>query len=1734
MKMTPNEIELLKSSFHEINERADESAEVFYDILFSIRPTLRLLFPADMDDQKQKLMAALKFAIWSLDRLDVFMPAIEDLGRKHAHYGVRDEHYESVGTALLLMLKQVLGDKDLGSETTAAWIKMYEIVAGTMRNAARDLANISGLDLPKPAKPKGAQTMSPSTHIVKRHVTLLHAIYTFLLSAIFMIFATGANAATFTVTNTSDSAGSVCAAGNCSLRQAITAANALPDADTINFNIPGSGVRTITFTGQQLPAITSSVTIDGTTQPGYSGFPLIELNGNNATNYGLLINSNATIRAFTINRFLMDGIAIGTIGSTTNVTITGSFIGTTSTGTDIAPNGGHGISIAPTSGTINIGGTGLNERNVISGNRADGISIDSCQFYDPPPVVNVLGNVIGLDHSGNIDLGNLLNGVEDACSNATNIGGASAAARNVISGNEGAGILLSGGNAVVQGNYIGLSSSGVFGLGNSSSGIVDNTHSYSENGNGNIIGGSGTGMGNVISGNTGDGIRLSPQVLSTLVQGNKVGTKPAGTSALPNTQNGIYIGDGINITIGGLGGSAGNLVSGNGASGIKAEGAQTTNDLIIGNQIGVTPDTQTKLPNAASGIFIDAKNISVGQAGVSNSQNVISGNNGDGITITSSFASNNVIENNFIGTNLTGANLGNGGNGVQISLDAHDNRIGGSNTTAANVIAFNTHDGVSISGNLAINNMVRSNSVVSNGELGIDLGTNGVNANDAGDGDSGANNLQNFPLITTAFPNSVSGTLNSSTATPFAIDIYRNNACDASGNGEGQFYLGTANVVTDATGNAGFNLGLPLNVGQSLSATATDANGNTSEFGPCFTVTGIPGSLGFSASTYSVNEAAGTATISVTRTFGSFGPVSVNYATSNGTATAGQDYTTASGTLSWANGDTTAKTFTIPITSDAIDEPNETVNLTLTSPTNGAGLLTPTSVVTIVDDDNPPTISVSDVLLPEGNQGTTNFTFNVTLSAPSGQTVVVDYSTANGTATTGIDYAFNADTLVFNPGQTTKTVTIAVNGDTLSELDETFFVNLQDPQNAGLGKGQGIGTIQDDDNPGKIQFGVGSNVGEAAGTAIIQVRRLGGTAGTVSIDYATANGTATAGQDYIAASGTLIFNDGQTIATFSVPILQDNIGESNETVFLTLSNPTGGAGLGSPITRSLVIVDDDGGLPSSVSIGGQIVENNAPLPNVLVTLAGSQSKTALTDVLGNYTFTNLSGGGNYLVTPNANGHTFEPFNLSYANLGANVTDANFISSTGPAARTVRVVNGDTVGGNAVVVPIELISQGNENSAGFSISYDPNLLSNVQVSLGADAAAGSLITNPQTGTVGIIVALPAGQHFTVGNRQIAMLTFMTAPTALYSTPIAFGNVPVAREITDQNAGVLPSEYADGAVTFSQGYEADVAPRPTGSGNGSVTVADYTMVGKFVAGTLTPDQLNEFQRADSAPRGTKGNGVLTVSDYTQAGRYAAALDPVQSAGGASSANFVSELAGQTSIQLKNKLASPRAIRVVNSQAAIHSFVIVSLELDSNGDENGVGFTLNYDPNKLANPAVSLGTGAATATLIPNTNISGKVGVVLAYPIGQSSPAGTKQLVSIRFDVAPSATVGPTSLTFSDSPVFREVVDANAEVLPATFTDGLVQIFGPTAANVSVRGRVSNSSGGSISRALVSVSGQDGQTRTAFTNSFGYFGFSDLTAGATYVFTVRSKGYTFSPEARAVSILEDIDKLDFIADK
>jgi hypothetical protein len=318
--------------------------------------------------------------------------------------------------------------------------------------------------------------------------------------------------------------------------------------------------------------------------------------------------------------------------------------------------------------------------------------------------------------------------------------------------------------------------------------------------------------------------------------------------------------------------------------------------------------------------------------------------------------------------------------------------------------------------------------------------------------------------------------------------------------------------------------------------------------------------------------------------------VSVSYATGVAAtgvpATAGTDYTAVSGSLSFAVGATTASV-PVPVLGDTNDEPDETFALNLSAPVN-AVLADATGVGTIVNDDSPPSLSIDDVTVVEGDSGTTDAVFTVSLSSVSSFDASVAYATADGTALAGLDYTATSGTLTIPAGTSSATLTVPVLGDTLDESDETFSLLLSIPVNATILDGLGKGTIQDDDGPLVSVGDATATEGDSGSVPLaFQVTLSQQSPQAINVSYSVADGTATAGQDYVAVSGTLSFPPGATNQKILVPILGDILPEPNETFFVVLGaavNARVGDGLGLG-----TIVDNDAGAPE---LAGELVHGS--------------------------------------------------------------------------------------------------------------------------------------------------------------------------------------------------------------------------------------------------------------------------------------------------------------------------------------------------------------------------------------------------------------------------------------------------------------------------------------------------------------------------------------------------------------
>ncbi len=592
---------------------------------------------------------------------------------------------------------------------------------------------------------------------------------------------------TFFVSNSGDD-------GAGSLRQAIINSNdAGGPSNTISFAIPGSGVQTIAPLSP-LPAITEPVLIDGESQPGYSGAPLVEINGSQAGGGdGLLITApDVAVRGLDIDSFSAGaGIHLTGAGATGDW-IYGDFLGTDPTGTQAEPNdAGIEIDEGAASNLIGTNGDGIDdaaERNLLSGNLFAGAWINGQRTNENL----VAGNFIGTDITGSVALNNGTQPVSDSLGNVF-----------------GGGVAISAGAA---GNRVGTDG-----------GSVDDTSEC-----------------NVIAGSTNDAIDIwGTGTDANVVAGNFIGTDVTGTRSLGIARDGVYLAEGassnwvgVNPNGGTAVGDEGNVISGNGNDGVQIDVASNDN-VVAGNTIGADVAGSVAVGNSVNGVEIDSSvDDAIGGTTVE-AANVISGN-GQGVVITGQGSSANLVAGNDVGTNRTDTTaIPNNGPGVLVAAGASNNTIGGSTAAAGNLITDNAGPGVVVgnsAGDTTVGDMVTANRIFANTGQAIDLGDDGVTGNSATPR-QGPNNLQNFPVIVSIATGQLEASLGGSAPdTSFQIDVFASAAYGPGGAGEAQDDLGSLEATTDAYGQVSFAIpfaapaGLPI-----ITATATDPNGNTSE-----------------------------------------------------------------------------------------------------------------------------------------------------------------------------------------------------------------------------------------------------------------------------------------------------------------------------------------------------------------------------------------------------------------------------------------------------------------------------------------------------------------------------------------------------------------------------------------------------------------------------------------------------------------------------------------------------------------------------------------------------------------------------------------------------------------------------------------------------------------------------------------------------------------------------------------
>jgi VCBS repeat-containing protein len=703
----------------------------------------------------------------------------------------------------------------------------------------------------------------------------------------------------------------------------------------------------------------------------------------------------------------------------------------------------------------------------------------------------------------------------------------------------------------------------------------------------------------------------------------------------------------------------------------------------------------------------------------------------------------------------------------------------------------------------------------------------------------------------------------SSSATTFAYTLGGGTAA-AADYGTPSFSNGvtlSAGVLTVPAGVTGFSITLP---------TTPDALDEVNETVPV-TVGGVSGTgtitdddatPSLSIDDVTVNEAAGTMTFTVTLSAASGQSVSVNYGTSNGTATAGADYTAGSGTLTFAPG-VVSQTITVAITEDTVFEGNETLNVTLSAATN-ATIADGTGIGTITDNDAAPTVSsVSSPTVVEG----TNLVYTVNLSNASSSATTFAYTLGGGSAAAA-DYGtptfsngvtLSAGVLTVPAGVTSFSITLPTTQDALDEADETVPVTV--------GGVSGTGTITDDDATPSLSID-DVTVNEAAGTMSFTVTLSAASGQSVSVNYGTSNGTATAGADYTAGSGTLTFAPGVVSQTVTVNIAEDTIFEGDETLNVTLSAATNatiadGTGVGT--------ITDNDTAPTISSVSSPTVSEGSDLVYAVTLSNTSATATTFAYTLGGGT----AAAADYGTPSFSNGVTLSAGVLTVPAgvTGFSITLPTTQDALDKADETVPVTVGGVSGTGTIT----------DDDATPSLSI------------------GDVTVNEAAGTATFTVTLSAasGQAVTVGYNA----TNGTATAGADYTALVPGTLTFAPGVTSQTITVAITD--DTVFESSETFNVNLTS-PT-----NATIADNLGVG-----TITDNDAAPTIASVSSPTVTEGSDLVyavalsnasataTTFAYTLGGGSAAAADygtPTFSDGVTLAAGVLTVPAGVTSFSI-----------------------------------------------------------------------------------------------------------------------------------------------------------------------------------------------------------------------------------------
>ncbi|AKE63138.1 Alkaline phosphatase [Microcystis aeruginosa NIES-2549] len=799
-----------------------------------------------------------------------------------------------------------------------------------------------------------------------------------------------------------------------------------------------------------------------------------------------------------------------------------------------------------------------------------------------------------------------------------------------------------------------------------------------------------------------------------------------------------------------------------------------------------------------------------------------------------------------------------------------------------------------------------------------------------------------------------------------------------------------------------------------------------------------PGTLSFNTATYSVNEN-GTANIIINRTGGSDGTVSATITYIGGTATAPSDYTNTPITVNFADGEN-SKTVTIPIVNDSNFEPNETVNLALTNPTNGATIGTQaTANLTIIDNDSPiPGVLAFDRSTYTINEdGTPVIAVEVVRTGGSDLEVSVTLTPSNGTAIAADDYTNTPITVTFADKETSKTVTIPINNDTVYEPTETVNLTLSNPTNgATLGTQQTavLNIIDNDAVPGVLAFSQANYSINEDGTTVIAVtvNRTNGSDESVSATISLSDGTATRPEDYTNTSVTVNFANGETSKTVTIPVVNDGVFEPNETINLTLINPTNGATIGTQNTATLTIIDNDT-LPGIIGFSGAnftVNEDGTPITQVTLTrTGGSNGEVSVTLTPDGGTATAGSDYNNTPITVTfANGETSKtvtiPINNDTVYEPTETVNLTLSSPTGGATlgtQTTAVLN--IIDNDAVAGVLSF------SNATYNINENGTPVTQVTINRtgGSDGAVSATVTlSNGTATAGSdYVANPITVNFANGETSKTVTIPIINDTVLENTEtinLTLTNLTGGATINDAQKSAIVNILDD---DFKPTLTVNINPQQVNEGN-------------TIQGTVT--------------RNTDTTQPLTVTLVNSENSQITVPTTVTIPVGATSANFNITAVDDTLIEL------PKNYTIIASAAGFVS----SSNTVAVTDNDGVNLTLTISGGISENGGKILAT--VTRNIVTNTPLE------VQLSSSDTTEATTPQTVIIPANQA--------SVTFEIQGVDDTILDGNQLVIitaKPTYTGTNLAIdAGQATANLNVTDNESPSLTLTLDKNIISETG------------------------------------------------------------